>query len=185
MSELEQLKADLEAFQNSRKIAAKFVEPKNMTDYLNIHNRAVDTIQAKIKELEAPPDPFREAKRTIARQRSGEKYNSNQVDYAIYLEDENARLKAENAELIRKIERKKDRHGVAMSDRDNIIWELKEQLENRPVVWCLKTSTGSLHTSDVNNTTRLFHSMTDALSYAAKHGYHWLKADIYTGKESE
>ena len=147
MTELDQLKADLAAFKRVRECSGRYGyihEPDT------IH--CIAKIEAKIKVLEAPPDPFREAKRTIARQRGGERYNSNQVDYSIHLEDEVERLKAE--------------------------------LESRPVVWCLKTSSGSLHTGGVNNTTILFHSMTDALSYAAKHGYNWLKADTYTGKES-
>lgn len=148
MGELEQLKADLSAVLKT----SELLKLNKQIVYSDLAKLSY-AIEAKMKELEAPPDPFREAKRTIARQRSGERYNSNQVDYAIHLEDENARLKAE--------------------------------LENRPVVWCLKTSTGSLHTGGVNNTTILFHSLTDALSYAAKHGYNWLKADTYTGKESE
>lgn len=153
MSELEQLKADLVALQKTRTIAVKFVDQKNITDFLNCHDRAAYAIQAKIKELEAPPDPFRRAKHLTEIQRKEKNHDFFLADYAIHLEDENERLKAE--------------------------------LDNRPVVWCLKTSSGSLHTGGVNNTTILFHSMLDAAGYAKKHGYYWLKADIYTGKESE
>lgn len=153
MSELERLKADLEALKKTRPIAVKFVDQKNIIDYLNYHDRAVDTVQAKIKELETPPDPFRYAKELIFNMRTNCNVKSDIGAYCLHLEDEVERLKAE--------------------------------IENRPVVWCLKTSSGSHHTGGVNNTTILFHSMLDAAGYAKKHGYHWLKADTYTGKESQ
>ena len=91
MNELEQAKSDLAAARAAQVLLGKYGLDQNKFSDL------VDTIQAKIKELKTPPDPFREAKRTIARQRAGERYNSNQVDYAIFLEDEVERLKAELA----------------------------------------------------------------------------------------
>lgn len=150
MSELEKVKKDLEACEHLIKVFEDHFGHKSIK-----LSELQNAIQAKIEELEKGDD-WADTQKLIA---DYKEYTSKGNDkwkifeFAIHLEDENARLKAE--------------------------------LENRPVVWCLKSYKGSLYTDGLNNLPRLFDSMLDAACYAKRHGYYWLKADIYTGKESK
>lgn len=90
MSELEQLKADLEALNHSAKVFENYYgcESKRL-------NELQIVTQAKIKKLEATPDPFRRAKHLTEIQRQERDHGFFLADYAIHLEDEVERLKAE------------------------------------------------------------------------------------------
>lgn len=163
MSELEKLRGDLAAVDR----VIELLDVQKKLPFGTIM-RMRESIYERIKELE---DPHGRAKDLVKRQREERALDLFLEDYAIHLEDEVERLKSmlANASTI---------ESELLESKS----KLEAELKRRPVVWCLKNYQGCTYT---DNTTKLFHSMKDAAVYARRHGYYWLKADVYTGKEAE
>ena len=166
MSELEKLHGDLAAVD----LVIEMLDVQKKLPFGTIQ-RMRESISERIKELE---DPHARAKDLVKRQRENRLPSDFLADYAAHLEDEVERLKTmlANASTI---------ESELLESKS----KLEDKLKSRPVVWCLKNYQGATYTSGLYNTIQLFPSMLQASEFAKNHGYYWLKADVYKGKESK
>lgn len=93
MSELEQLKADLAAFERVRECSGKYGCNHGLDAV-----RAIAKIESKIKELEVPPDPWQAVKKDIEVYKINGSYRIKRVaNYCQHLQSEVERLGSELA----------------------------------------------------------------------------------------